>query len=89
MKFRGYNAKRDANEGEIVKALRAIGATVFMHSGKDEPDLVVGFRGKNYLLEVKTDQGKLTKGQLEWHDNWKGQCCAVRTSAQAISIVTA
>ena len=48
--MRRYAARRDANEGEIVRALEKVGASVLrLH----DIDLLVGFRGRNYLLEVK------------------------------------
>ena len=48
-------AKIDANQTEIVKALRQVGASVqsLASTGKGCPDLLVGFRGVNWLLEVK------------------------------------
>lgn len=51
-------ARRDANEDEIVKALRAVGASVTMLSGVDGiPDLLVGHQGRTFLLEVKLPLG--------------------------------
>jgi len=49
-------AKRvDANQMEIVKFLRSIGASVCNISsfGEGAPDLIVGLFGKNFLWEVK------------------------------------
>lgn len=68
-------AKRDTNEAPIVRGLREIGATVQQLNEKDAPDLVVGFRGDNYLFEVKdpANYGKLRPGQKDWHENWRGQ----------------
>lgn len=45
---------RDANEPDIVKALEAVGASVQRTYGMEgEPDLLVGYLGRNYLIEVK------------------------------------
>lgn len=57
-------AKRDQNEPEIVAALRALGAFVWL---LDQPvDLLVGYRGRWHLLEVKRPKvGRLTEGQRE------------------------
>lgn len=43
----------DANQPEIVAALHAVGATVqHLHEvGHGCPDILVGFRGKNYLID--------------------------------------
>jgi hypothetical protein len=43
--------RRDANEGEIVEALEACGA--YVHRQDLPCDLLVGFRGRWWLLEVK------------------------------------
>ena len=49
-------AKVDANQQEIVDALRDIGAMVFLIG---QPfDLLVGFRGELFLLEVKNPGGR-------------------------------
>lgn len=82
--------KPDANQGQIVKDLRAYGAKVSLLTGvgRDVPDLLVGYRGMNFLLEVKADGGKLSKGQVEWHKTWLGQCAVVRTSEEAIAVIT-
>lgn len=56
-------AKRDINEGEIIDALRAVGASVYPVSGAGIPDTIVIFRGQVYLLEVKNRGGKLTEAQ--------------------------
>lgn len=55
--------KRDANEPEIVHALRKAGAVVWY---QDKPfDLLVGFRGRLIAMEVKTPFGKLKPSQVE------------------------
>ncbi len=73
-------AKRvDANQAEIVKALRKVGASVqTLHMvGRGCPDLLVGFRRATYLLEVKIAKGTLTPEECRWHWCWNGN--AVRT----------
>lgn len=88
-------AKIDANQPEIVAALRKIGCTVQILSsvGKGCPDILVGYRGKNFLLEIKdgakpVSAQKLTSDQIEWHDLWNGQVNVVNCVDQAIKIVT-
>lgn len=51
-------AKVDGNHSEIIKALRQIGASVADTSriGQGFPDAVVGFRGRNFMLEFKGKQ---------------------------------
>ena len=77
MKYRNHNKKRDANEREIVDALVKAGATV---ARLDQPvDLLVGFRGQTFLLEVKNPNGKnrLQKSQVEFLDTWNGAPVAI------------
>lgn len=77
-------AKVDANQEQVVDALRAAGATVqtLAAVGKGVPDLLVGYQGKTLLLEVKNgrkppSERKLTEEQLKWHGAWRGGPLAV------------
>lgn len=83
-------AKRvDANQAEIVADLRAIGASVqHLHEvGHGCPDLLVGFRGENYLFEIKSLGGRLTLEQRCWHDLWRGQLAVIRSIEEALAIM--
>lgn len=87
-------ARVDANQHLIVNALRQAGCTVQCLSavGKGCPDLLVGYDGKNYLLEVKDGSKKpsarrLTEHQWEWIPAWKGQVAVVKSVEEACSIV--
>lgn len=90
-------ASIDRNHTEIVKMLRDAGASVMDTSdiGNGFPDLVVGFRGGVYLLEVKnleTYYGRkgLNKNQLRWNDEWKGApMVVVRTPDEALKAIGA
>ena len=78
--------KRDKNEPEIVAALESIGATVVR---LDKPlDLLVGYRKKNWLLEVKAEGGRLTADQVRFLETWPGQAAVIREPEEAIRIVT-
>ena len=85
--MRQYGAKRDENESEIVKALRAAGASVAHLSSKGIPDLLVSFRSKLFLMEVKMPGKKLTPEQVKFHENWKGEIHIVRNIDEAIQIL--
>jgi Holliday junction resolvase len=70
-------AKSDGNQPAVVRAFRDIGATVQVLSavGKGCPDLLVGWRGRNLLIEVKDREGRgvrLTADQERWHAGWNG-----------------
>jgi hypothetical protein len=62
------NAKRDANEPAIIAALKRVGAKVYPVSGEGLPDTTVLFRGVVYLIEIKTDKGKLTPAQVKFFE---------------------
>lgn len=87
-------ARTDANQENIVKSLRALGATVrFLSQGEGIPDLLVGFRGKTALLEVKDGEKppsarKLTPAEQKFFDEWRGGTLAVVNSVdEAIAVV--
>ena len=77
MSIKRYAAKRDANEKTIVDALRDGGATIFY---LNKPlDLLIGYRGRTYLAEVKNPEhkkgkatGGLTPAQIEFIADWPG-----------------
>ena len=80
-------ARRDANETEIVRTLRQIGCTVVR---TDEIDLIVGYRGRSILLEVKDGEAKreqLTPNQIALKAGWRGQYDIVTSADEAIAVV--
>ena len=59
-------------------------------AGKGFPDLVVGFRGRNYLFEVKNGEQvpsrrRLTAAQVGLHGNWQGQVAIVHSAAEILA----
>ena len=84
-----WDAKTDANQAEIVQALRDAYCSVLpMHRlGQGAPDLAVGRGGKVYFLEVKTDNGKLTSDEQEFMDEWRGHYAIVRTPEEALKAI--
>lgn len=85
------NARVDANHGVIVAALRQVGASVqdLAKVGKGCPDILVGYRGQNYLMEIKTSKGKATLPQIAWHTFWQGQVVVVRDVDEALHVIGA
>ncbi len=84
----------DQNQPVIVQALRAVGATVQpLHTvGRGCPDLLVGFRGANFVLEVKNptqrpSDRRLTPDEQAWHEGWRGQKAIVETAGEALSAI--
>lgn len=89
-------ARTDDNHAEVVKALRQIGCSVVSLAavGAGFPDLAVGYRGRNLLLEVKDgskppSRRKLTDDEAAFMAAWKGQYAVVESAEQAIAVVTA
>jgi hypothetical protein len=83
-------ARTDENQKTIVDFLRKNHMEVqHLHSvGKGCPDLLVGYKGVNVLLEIKRDETKkLTPDQVIWHHNWRGQVATVATSEEALRVV--
>lgn len=87
-------ARTDHNQKRIVEALRRVGATVFsLHKvGQGCPDLLVGYRGRNLLIEVKnSDQvkskRKLTPDEKQFHESWRGQVAIVETVDEALMVL--
>ena len=73
------HGRTDANQTEVIKALRQAGANVvsLANCGAGIPDLLIGFRQKTYLLEVKDgskppSQRELTPDQRVFHAGWYG-----------------
>ena len=81
--------KVDSNQTRVVKALRDLGATVqHLHAvGKGCPDIVVGYKNRNYLLEIKDGEKKLTPDQVIWHYDWRGQVEVVTSPEHAIETI--
>jgi hypothetical protein len=84
-------AKVDANQGPIVEALRKVGASVqsLAAVGRGCPDLLVAYRGRNFLLEVKQLKGKMTPDQKRWFVSWRGDVALVRSAHDALVVIGA
>jgi Holliday junction resolvase len=83
-------AKVDANQEQVVSALRAAGASVqsLAAIGKGCPDLLVGYQGYTMLMEVKDgakppSARRLTDDQVTWHGAWRGSAVAVVDGPEA------
>ncbi len=72
--------RTDDNQGRIVAALRKVGASVAITSGAGDglPDLLVGWLGETFLLEVKDgakppSEKRLTPAERYFVDHWRGR----------------
>lgn len=93
-----YRARVDDNQGAIVAALRAIGCFVqsLAMVGAGVPDLLVAYRGRWFVLEIKdgakwASRQRLTPAEQEWHDaaSPHAPVAIVHTVDEAIAAVTA
>lgn len=87
-------AKIDANQPDIVLALRQAGASVQpLHAvGGGCPDIAAGFQGKTYFLEIKDGSKppsarKLTPDQVRWHGKWEGHVAVVKDIPEALTAI--
>lgn len=91
-------ARIDANHREIVDGLRAIGAAVTSLAaiGSGVPDLLVSFRGRWHLVEVKRPRGPrggrggaLTAEQRTWIAIQRAPIHVVRSLSDALDAIGA
>lgn len=87
-------AKVDSNQGELVKALRRMGASVEITSASHDgfTDLVVGFQGVTVLVEVKDgslepSRRRLTPAQEVVHGRFTGAITVIETLEQAVALI--
>lgn len=87
-------ARVDGNQVEIVTLFRSMGCSVqHLHVvGKGCPDILVGHKGLNLLIEIKdgalpSSAQRLTKGELDWHNAWQGQVCIIKNKTDVIDLI--
>jgi len=82
-----YAARVDENQSAIVQALRDAGAYVWIIGLP--VDLLVGFRGRTLLMEVKTTSKKrLTGLQADFFEHWMGgTLCRVDSPEAALRMI--
>lgn len=81
--------KVDLNQNEIMRAFQKFGTTTSLASvGGGVPDIIFGYRKRNYMIEIKNGKtSKLTPDQEVFFDTWCGQCCIIRSVDEAIQFV--
>lgn len=85
----------DGNQALIVHYLRAVGASVLhTHQLKNCFDILVGYRGRTFLMEIKDpsqpeSKRQLTPGEAKFREEWRGSPYhIVHTPDEAIAIIT-
>lgn len=81
----------DANQASVVDALRRCGCKVqTLHTvGDGCPDLLVGWHGLLFVVEVKDgdkppSKQKLTEDEVRWHGEWKDERVYILNSVERI-----
>lgn len=70
-----YKKRVDENQKQLVHTFIALGATVLNLStvGRGCPDLLIGYRGKSVLVEIKRDaKASYTEPQIKFMQEWRG-----------------
>lgn len=87
-------ARIDKNQPAIVALFRKLGASVLhLHTlGGGAPDIAVGYRGRNALVEIKDGDKppsaqKLTPDEEAFHRDWRGQVAIIRTEAEVVAFL--
>lgn len=80
-------AKRDYAEAEVIAALQDMKASVYR---LDQPlDILIGYRGRTVIAEIKTGKGKLNENQIKFIESWNGGDIPIlRNSQDAINLIT-
>lgn len=79
-------ARVDSNQAEVVDALRKCGIQVEI-IGFPVDLLCCDQRGRMSLVEIKTDEGRLTKQQVEFIARWPATVHIVRGPREALMAV--
>ena len=82
-----HAARVDANQQAIVAALRAAGAYVWIIGLP--VDLLVGYKGRTFLMEIKTTSKKrLTGLQTDFFEKWAGgTLCRINSPQAALQMI--
>lgn len=60
--------------------------------GKGFPDIVIGYKKKNYLIEIKDGDKppsarKLTADESKFHSTWNGQVATIKNEDELLQIL--
>lgn len=82
-------ARVDANQSEVVKAMRKVGAVVTpLHRvGQGVSDLLVSWRQRWFVMEVKTANGSLTPDQVRWIGEQRAPVVVVSSPIEAVQFL--
>lgn len=84
-------ARVDANQTQIVSALRSAGASVqsLARIGSGCPDILAAKGGQMWLMEIKSGKGKTNEVQDKWHISWNAPVHVVYGPDEALRVIGA
>ncbi len=87
-------AKVDGNQSQIVMQLRGLGLSVRSTAmvGQGFPDIIVGYRGRNFIFEIKDpaqppSKRRLTPLEVIFAEEWKGQVDMIEIVDDALTFM--
>ena len=83
-------ARLDSNQRELVAFAKKHGATVtHLHPlGRGIPDILIGYRGRNYLIEIKSsEKSKLSEDEQTFFNNWRGSASVITSKIDLIRLL--
>lgn len=86
---RKFSHQVDVNQPEIVAELRKLGISVCILSrvGNGVPDILCGYKGTNWLFEIKNSGKKLTPDEVIFRDTWNGQVNVIENTKDALVLM--
>jgi hypothetical protein len=74
------DAKKDDNHNKISNQLIRFGFSVMDTSqlGFSKPDMIIAIRGETAVVEIKSEEGDLSTGQIEFKRLWRGKYIVAR-----------
>jgi Holliday junction resolvase len=80
--------KTDINHVQISDAFRKLGYSVFDTSavGRGFPDIIIAKNNNNYMIEIKSDKGKLNPKQIEFQNKWYAVIYIVHNTYEVIKV---
>lgn len=91
-----FNRRVDANQEAVIAKLRDLpGVEVLCLSGVGDgcPDFCVGFKERNYLVELKDEsqpksKQKLTDAEVKFKQDWTGQVQVCKNFGEVFKLIT-
>lgn len=84
-RFSRNRHRKDGTHKEVIERLQSLGCSVRDLSQNGDPggpDLLVGFSGRDFQVEVKTEKTPVSDKQVEFMQGWRGAEVVILVSAR-------